>query len=124
MGRAKVFKKFALMCYFCLNETDRKLCDQCFSTALKAVQEHYEMTDIQTMSNLARENEDCLTVVYSTSEHCENKDMSDARFVIYDFDMILDECKYFRDECTSTDWVDLSTGTHSQFWDRALKSTC
>jgi hypothetical protein len=108
-------------CHFCPAPAQLTLCEQCFSKAWTVAQEYYSTNNVNIMveKGMCGYEGDALTFRYASFEREEKGDITDAEFVISDWDSIMEYCKYNREPRYSKKWIDLSTGHSSEFWKQA-----
>ena len=108
-------------CQFCSTPAVEQLCLDCFDKAWTVALEHYKTDDVVSMANTASQGPegDALTFIYASQEHEKNEDITDAEFIIDDYESVLDLCKYDHMALFSRTWIDLSTGGMSGFWSQA-----
>jgi hypothetical protein len=76
------------------------------------------------MIELAMEREsddegDALTIRYYDRARETAGDVTDAEFIIDDYNSVIDYCKYNCKPLFHRSWIDLSTGEFSAFWQQA-----
>lgn len=101
------------------------LCDKCLVVAWKTLIRQYATKNINEMKQLAdgTSNDiagdgdgDAITFIFASAEHEQNHDLTDAKFVIWDYNMAKDCTKYDRLPLYSWNVIPLADGSGDDFW--------
>ena len=107
-------------------ESSYILCDRCVHQAFNVAIEHYETTEIPIMIQKSRPDDtgnyegDAITFLYESLDKRLDHDTSGGRFVIDEWENIVEICKYDHQLFPQfwDNWIDLYWGS---FWEETKK---